>query len=177
MFLLGFLCGSQIPFFPVPSFSFLVEVAIELSLLERAGLLEFRHTLPCECPSYSGVLYWSAITRLPHYLHQPPPNPRDILQPRIFGHIVTPVQHGPGRQNVLVEADADQNVAVSRTDLDGAIWVTGRLSTSDIVLTRMRDLIPWLVEPSQCLWRCEHDDWRRLWLQVVERGGLPFFRS
>ncbi len=67
------------------------------------------------------------------------------------GRIATPVQHGPGRQNVLVEADADQNVAVSRTDLDGAIWVMGRLSTSDIALTRMRDLIPWPVEPSQCL--------------------------
>ncbi len=93
------------------------------------------------------------------------------------GRIVAPVQHGLGRQNVLVEADADQNVAVSRTDLDGAIWVTGRLSTLDIVLIRMRDLIPWPVEPSQCLWRCEQEDWRRLWLQFVERDGLPFFRS
>ncbi|TKS61951.1 MAG: DNA internalization-related competence protein ComEC/Rec2 [Nitrospira sp.] len=84
--------------------------------------------------------------------------------------------YGHPVQSVL-QAYADQNVAVFRTDLDGAIWIKGRLSTSDMGLTRMRDLIPRPVESPQCLWRCEQENWRRLWLQFVERDGLPFFRS
>lgn len=90
-----------------------------------------------------------------------------VGQANVYGH---PVQS-------VLQAYEDQNVAVSRTDLDGAIWVTGRLSTSDIALSRMSDLILRSVEPPHCLWRCERENWHRLWLQFVERDGFPFFRS
>lgn len=83
--------------------------------------------------------------------------------------------YGHPVQSVL-QAYADQHVEVFRTDLDGAVWVTGRLSTSEIALTRMRDLIPRPVEPPQCLWRCERENWDRLRLQFVESDRLPFVR-
>lgn len=84
-----------------------------------------------------------------------------------YGH---PVQ-------AVLQAYAEQHVAVSRTDLDGAVWVTGRLSRSDVVLTRMRELIPRPVEARRCFWSCEQENWHRLWLQFVERDGLPLVRS
>ena len=105
---------------------------------------------------------------------------RDWLGQIHPGHAVISVgqanPYGHPVESVL-QAYADQNVAVSRTDFDGAIWVTGRLSTSEFVVTRMRDLIPRPVEPQLCLWRCEQENWQRLWLQFVERDRFPFFRS
>jgi competence protein ComEC len=77
----------------------------------------------------------------------------------------------------VLQVYEDQNIAVSRTDLDGAVWVTGRLSNSDIALTRMRDLILRSVDPPHCLWRCERENWHRLWLQFLERDGFPAFRA
>jgi competence protein ComEC len=59
----------------------------------------------------------------------------------------------------------DQHIPVFRTDRDGAIWVTGRLSTSEFTVTRMRDLIVRPVDFPHCLWRCECQNWRRLLLQ------------
>ncbi|MBI3357340.1 MAG: ComEC family competence protein, partial [Nitrospirae bacterium] len=103
-FLFGLLCGSQIPFFPIALSSLLGIVAIGLSLLERVTLLEGRHTLFLYLFLLSGVLYWSTATP-PPFSHQPPPNRRDILQIEMTGRIVAPVQHGPGRQTVLIEAD------------------------------------------------------------------------
>ncbi len=103
-FLFGLLCGSQIPFFPIALSSLLGIIAIGLSLLERLGLLEARHTLLLYVFLLSGVLYWSVATPPPS-LHQPLPNRRDILQTEMTGRIVAPVQHGPGRQTVFIEAD------------------------------------------------------------------------
>jgi competence protein ComEC len=90
-----------------------------------------------------------------------------VGQANPYGH---PVQ-------AVLQAYEDQRVALSRTDLDGAVWVTGRLSTSEIRLTRMRDLVPRPVEPSRGFWRCEQENWHRLWFQLVERDGIPFVHS
>lgn len=72
-----------------------------------------------------------------------------------YGHPVESVLH----------AYRDQHIPVYRTDHDGAIWMTGRLSTSEFTVSRMRDLIVQPVDVMQCLWRCEYQNWRRLFLQ------------
>lgn len=59
----------------------------------------------------------------------------------------------------------DEGITVFRTDRDGAIWVTGRLSTSELTISRMRDLILQPVDFPRCFWRCEHRNWHRLFLQ------------
>ena len=101
LFLLGLLCGSQIPFFPVAIFSLLSGVAIGLSFIERAGLVASRHALFLYLFLLSGVIYWTAVTP-PLHPHPPRSNRHDIPQSEIAGRIVAPVQHGPGRQTVLV---------------------------------------------------------------------------
>jgi competence protein ComEC len=65
----------------------------------------------------------------------------------------------------VLETYQDQHIPVFRTDRDGAIWVTGRLSTSEFTVSRMRDLIVRPVDFPHCLWRCEYQNWRRLLLQ------------
>jgi competence protein ComEC len=72
--------------------------------------------------------------------------------------------YGHPMESVL-ETYQDQHIPVFRTDRDGAIWVTGRLSTSEFTVTRMRDLIVRPVDFPHCLWRCECQNWRRLLLQ------------
>ncbi|MEQ1795150.1 MAG: DNA internalization-related competence protein ComEC/Rec2 [Nitrospira sp.] len=48
-----------------------------------------------------------------------------------------------------------------RTDRDGAIIVTGQLSTSDLHVRRMRDAVLQPVILLDCLWACERDNWHR----------------
>jgi competence protein ComEC len=55
---------------------------------------------------------------------------------------------------------------VYRTDLNGAVWMTGQLSTSEFTVTSMRDVMVQPVDLRSCLWRCEYQNWRRLMLQV-----------
>lgn len=74
----------------------------------------------------------------------------------------------------VLQAYNNQHVTLYRTDLDGAVWITGWLSKPEIRLTRMRDLLPQPVDPLRCPWRCERQNWHRLWLQFLERSGLPF---
>jgi competence protein ComEC len=76
----------------------------------------------------------------------------------------------------VVQAYENQDVVLYRTDRDGAVWMTGRLSKPEVRMTSMRDLLPQPVNPLRCLWRCEQQNWRRLWLQFLERSGLPFVR-
>jgi competence protein ComEC len=65
----------------------------------------------------------------------------------------------------VLETYQDQHIPVFRTDRDGAIWVTGRLSTSEFTVSRMRDLIVRPVDFPHCLLRCESQNWHRLFLQ------------
>jgi competence protein ComEC len=75
-----------------------------------------------------------------------------------------------------VQAYENQDVVLYRTDRDGAVWMTGRLSKSEVRMTSMRDLLPQPVNLVRCPWRCEQQNWHRLWLQFLERPGLPFVR-
>jgi competence protein ComEC len=83
-----------------------------------------------------------------------------VGQGNSYGHPVPAVLH----------AYEEERAAVFRTDRDGAIWVTGRLSTADITVTRMRDLLPQPVVSVQCPWRCEQENWRRVWGQFLDRA-------
>ncbi|HXV67477.1 MAG TPA: DNA internalization-related competence protein ComEC/Rec2 [Nitrospira sp.] len=76
----------------------------------------------------------------------------------------------------VLQAYEDQRVALYRTDQDGAVWITGRLSSPDVHVTRMRELLPQPVNLWSCAWDCERQNWRRLWVQFRERPGLPFIR-
>jgi competence protein ComEC len=69
--------------------------------------------------------------------------------------------YGHPGQSVL-QAYKDQETTVYRTDLDGAVWVTGRLSTSEFTVERMRDLVMEPVDLLNCPWRCEYRNWHRL---------------
>ena len=69
----------------------------------------------------------------------------------------------------VLRAYDEGRAALLRTDRDGAIWVTGRLSSSDVSVTRARDLILQPIDNSDCLWRCERENWRRAWTQFLDR--------
>lgn len=82
-----------------------------------------------------------------------------------YGH---PVQ-------AVLNAYGDEQAAISRTDRDGAVWVTGRISSSEIALTRMRDRLLQPVDLHAAVWRTERENWRRLWSQFLDRDPLPPF--
>ena len=67
----------------------------------------------------------------------------------------------------VVEAYSTIGSEVTRTDRDGAIIVTGRLSTPDIQVRRMHDMVLEPVIPRECLWDCEKRNWQRVWLQAA----------
>jgi competence protein ComEC len=81
-----------------------------------------------------------------------------------YGH---PVQ-------AVLDAYAREQAAILRTDRDGAIWVSGRVSSADLTLTRARDLLLQPVEPGLGAWPGERENWRRLLLQLREFHPLPF---
>lgn len=64
----------------------------------------------------------------------------------------------------VLRAYEEQASTVYRTDRDGAVWVTGRLSTSEFTVHRMRDFLTEPVNLLDCPWRCERRNWQRLWL-------------
>jgi competence protein ComEC len=68
----------------------------------------------------------------------------------------------------VVEAYSAVGSDIARTDLDGAIIVTGRLSTSDLHVRRMRDLVLQPVQLHACFWTCEWNNWYRVWAQWYE---------
>lgn len=78
-----------------------------------------------------------------------------VGQSNSYGH---PVQ-------AVLQAYAQLETAVSRTDRDGAVWVSGRLSGHNVTLTRMRDRILQPIDLHTCIWRCEQENWQRLWLR------------
>lgn len=61
----------------------------------------------------------------------------------------------------VLQAYKDQETTVYRTDLDGAVWITGRLSTSEFAVRRMRDLVMEPIDLLNCPWRCEYSNWNR----------------
>jgi competence protein ComEC len=73
----------------------------------------------------------------------------------------------------VLRAYEAQRVPLYRTDQDGAVWITGQLSTSEVTVLRTRDLLLRPVDPAGCFWLCEQRNWRRLWFQFADRIGLP----
>lgn len=65
----------------------------------------------------------------------------------------------------VLEAYAAERVPVLRTDIDGAVWITGRLSSDTLSVGRWRDLQFERTDPSACLLRCEWANWTRVWAQ------------
>jgi competence protein ComEC len=69
----------------------------------------------------------------------------------------------------VVQAYAEVRASILRTDRDGAIWIDGRLSSPDLTVTRMRDRLFEPVSLRRCLVSCERENWRRAWLQWLDR--------
>jgi len=66
----------------------------------------------------------------------------------------------------VIKTYEDQAIAIYRTDRDGAVWVQGRLSRNDLTVTSMRELVIQPVDLLTCPWRCEYQNWRRLFPTV-----------
>jgi competence protein ComEC len=62
----------------------------------------------------------------------------------------------------VIKTYEDQSIEMYRTDRDGAVWVQGRLSSSDLTVTSMRELVIRPVDWFTCPWRCEYHNWQRL---------------
>ena len=74
--------------------------------------------------------------------------------------------YGHPAESVL-QGYQEQHIPLYRTDTDGAVWVTGRLSTSELTIHSMQETMVQPVDLSNCLWRCEQDNWRRVWLHYT----------
>jgi competence protein ComEC len=75
-----------------------------------------------------------------------------------YGHPAQPV----------IDAYSEAGIPLYRTDRDGAVWVTGRMSTSEIHLHRMADRILRPTKPGFNLWRDESHNWHRVWLHLMD---------
>jgi competence protein ComEC len=62
----------------------------------------------------------------------------------------------------VIETYEKQGIPVYRTDRDGAVWVQGRLSSTELTVTSMRELVIQPINVFTCPWRCEHHNWQRL---------------
>jgi competence protein ComEC len=77
----------------------------------------------------------------------------------------------------VLQALAEEQVALSRTDLDGAVWITGRLSQAELVVTHMRDVALHPITRRTDIWDTERQNWSRLWLQRIRVDAIPFLQS
>jgi len=76
-----------------------------------------------------------------------------------YGH---PVQ-------AVLDAYAEEGSEIYRTDVDGAVIVTGRVSTAEVHVQRTRDAIVRPINLEGCVWQCELENWQRIWRQ---RSGV-----
>src|SRR5215203_6152187 len=102
-FLVGLVAGSQTPYIPLVVSGLLLATALLLTVCEQAGLLDVRHGGLWFAALLLGILYWVLGTPLPS-VHERLPS-RDNAPSEISGRIVSPVQHAPGRQTLLVHTD------------------------------------------------------------------------
>jgi competence protein ComEC len=82
-----------------------------------------------------------------------------VGQANSYGH---PVQ-------AVLQAYAEEQTLLARTDHDGAVWVTGRLSSPDLTLTRLRERLLQPIDLHTCVLRCEQANWQRLWAQFQDQ--------
>jgi len=62
----------------------------------------------------------------------------------------------------VVEAYSAVGSEIARTDRDGAIIVSGEVSSTNLHVRRMRDGVLRPVALHECLWACERDNWHRV---------------
>jgi competence protein ComEC len=66
----------------------------------------------------------------------------------------------------VIKTYEDRASTIYRTDRDGAVWVQGRISGHDLTVTSMRELVIQPVDVFACPWRCEQQNWQRLFLKI-----------
>jgi competence protein ComEC len=67
----------------------------------------------------------------------------------------------------VIKTYEDHAKTIYRTDRDGAVWVQGRISGHDLTVTSMRELMIQPVDVFACPWRCEQQNWQRLFLVLL----------
>ncbi|HBH79942.1 MAG TPA: hypothetical protein DDY39_08960, partial [Nitrospira sp.] len=102
-FLIGLVCGAQVQFFPLSVLTVLVVMALGLSLIERNGYLTIQSALVLYLCVLSGIIYWSTSTAPAS--HRPLPVALTIEQTVLTGRVIVPVQHGAGRQTIILRTD------------------------------------------------------------------------
>ncbi len=69
----------------------------------------------------------------------------------------------------VLESYAAEGAQLFRTDREGAVWVTGRVSDQTLQIHRMRDVMLQPTRQAMCLWTCEQANWARMWQQWRDR--------
>jgi len=65
----------------------------------------------------------------------------------------------------VLNAYGSEGITMLRTDRDGGIWFTGRVSGSALQVQRTSELVWQPTNPPSCLWDCEQANWARMWKQ------------
>jgi competence protein ComEC len=76
-------------------------------------------------------------------------------------------RHNPYRHPAATVLDAygSEGSTVLRTDRDGGVWFTGRVSDKALDVYRARELEWQPTNSASCLWTCEAANWARIWKQ------------
>ena len=76
-------------------------------------------------------------------------------------------RHNPYRHPAAAVLDAysSEGSRILRTDRDGGVWFTGRVSDGALYVHRARELVWQPTNRGSCLWACEQVNWLRMWKQ------------
>src|SRR6185437_622813 len=102
VFVLGLLCGTQISFFPLSVIALLACIAVGFSILERVGYIDSPSALLLYSSLFSGLVYWTLTTPTPESPRMSPLL-QETVQTSVVGRVIAPVQHGVGRQTIVVQ--------------------------------------------------------------------------
>ncbi len=120
-FLSGLLAGSFFPYVPFSLCVLLLIAAAVFAGLEAAGRITGRQGSIWYGGLLLGLLYWSLMVPWPANPHEPASR-RDLPLLEVTGRIVSPVQHAPARETLLLRADSSP----ARLDGGGLIRVVWR---------------------------------------------------
>lgn len=104
-FVLGLLCGSQVLYFPITLVGLSIVAAVAITVLERTGVRDSRSLLFLCVSVLVGVVYWVALTPSPMF-DRTNSSSVETIHGTFVGRVVAPVQHGPGRQTILIDTEA-----------------------------------------------------------------------
>jgi competence protein ComEC len=73
-------------------------------------------------------------------------------------------RHNPYRHpaTAVLDAYGSEGSTVLRTDRDGGVWFTGRVSNETLTVHRARELVWQPTNSVSCLWACEEANWARI---------------